>query len=52
MREALDELCAALTEDEFRGKIMVVLAGYVMPLYRCAHVSPILHCSSQYKLQQ
>lgn len=27
-QEVIDELCAALTEDEFRRKIVVVLAGY------------------------
>jgi AAA+ superfamily predicted ATPase len=28
MTEAVDELVGALTEDEFKGKILVILAGY------------------------
>jgi AAA+ superfamily predicted ATPase len=40
MKEVLDELCAALTEEEFQGKILVVLAGYTTDMEEMLDANP------------
>ena len=40
MTEAVDELCAKLTDDEFKGKLLVILAGYNTDMDEMFSVNP------------
>ena len=40
MTEAVDELVGALTEDEFKGKLLVILAGYSDDMERMLKTNP------------
>ena len=40
MTEVVDELCAKLTDDEFKGKLLVLLAGYDADMTEMLAVNP------------
>lgn len=40
MTEVVDELCAKLTDDEFKGKVLVLLAGYDADMDEMLKVNP------------
>lgn len=40
MTEVVDELCAKLTDDEFKGKVLVLLAGYDADTNKMLAVNP------------
>ena len=40
MTEAVDELVGALTEEEFKGKLLVILAGYSGDMEKMLNVNP------------
>lgn len=39
MKEAMDEMVSILTEDEFKGKLVVVLAGYTREMHQMLHAN-------------